>query len=65
MKKEIFYAFFFVSFTCFADKAYIKAMVLDGYSEVPIQGAEVKAWFKVDIGWRAWSEPTQLEQMLK
>lgn len=60
MKKELFYAFFLVSLSCFADKAYIKAMVLDGYSEAPIQGAEVKAWFKVDIGWRAWSEPTPI-----
>ena len=60
MKKEIFYAFVFASLSCLADKAYIKAMVLDGYSELPIQGAEVKAWFEVDIGWRAWSEPTPI-----
>ena len=65
MKKEIFYAFFLASFACFADKAYIKARVLDGYSEVPIQGAEVKAWFKVDIGWRAWSEPTPIRTDVK
>jgi hypothetical protein len=60
MKKEIFYTFIFASLSCLADKAYIKAMVLDGYSELPIQGAEVKAWFEVDIGWRAWSEPTPI-----
>ena len=60
MKKEIFYTFIFASLSCFADKAYIKAMVLDGCSELPIQGAEVKAWFEVDIGWRAWSEPTPI-----
>ena len=60
MKKELFYAFIFVALSCFADKAYIKAMVLDRCSEAPIQGVEVKAWFKVDIGWRAWSEPTPI-----
>ena len=60
MKKELFYVFIFVALSCFADKAYIKAMVLDGCSELPIQGAEVKAWFEVDIGWRAWSEPTPI-----
>jgi hypothetical protein len=60
MKKEIFYTFIFASLSCLADKAYIKAMVLDGYSELPIQGVEVKAWFEVDIGWRAWSEPTPI-----
>ena len=60
MKKEIFYTFIFASLSCLADKAYIKAMVLDGCSELPIQGAEVKAWFEVDIGWRAWSEPTPI-----
>ena len=60
MKKELFYSFIFVSLSCFADKAYIKAMVLDRCSEAPIQGVEVKAWFKVDIGWRAWSEPTPI-----
>ncbi len=65
MKKEIFYTFIFASLSCLADKAYIKAMVLDGYSEVPIQGAEVKAWFKVDIGWRAWSEPTPIRTDVK
>ena len=60
MKKEIFYTFIFASLSCLADKAYIKAMVLDRCSEAPIQGVEVKAWFKVDIGWRAWSEPTPI-----
>ena len=60
MKKELFYSFIFVALSCFADKAYIKAMVLDRCSEAPIQGVEVKAWFKVDIGWRAWSEPTPI-----
>ena len=60
MKKELFYVFIFVALSCFADKAYIKAMVLDRCSEAPIQGVEVKAWFKVDIGWRAWSEPTPI-----
>jgi hypothetical protein len=60
MKKELFYVFIFVTLSCFADKAYIKAMVLDRCSEAPIQGVEVKAWFKVDIGWRAWSEPTPI-----
>ena len=58
--KNVFYALIIVSFTCYADKAHIKAIVLDECSEKPIQGAKVKAWFKVNIGWRAWSEPTPI-----
>ena len=43
-----------------ADKAKACIQVLDSETSRPIEGATVKAWFEVDIGWRAWSETTPI-----
>ena len=42
----------------FADTAKVSALVIDDKGRMPIAGVTVTAYFTVDIGWRAWSEPS-------
>lgn len=40
--------------------AEISVFAIDDVSEKPISNASVKVWFDMDIGWRAWSDPTPI-----
>ena len=50
-----------IMFACnalFADTAKVSALVIDDKEMLPIANVTVTAYFTVDIGWRAWSEPS-------
>ena len=42
----------------FANTAKVSALVIDDKEGTPIANVAVTAYFTVDIGWRAWSEPS-------
>ena len=48
----------FASNALFADTAKVSALVMDDKEMLPIANVTVTAYFTVDIGWRAWSEPS-------
>lgn len=43
-----------------ADMIRFSVLAVDADNGTPVPKAEIKAWFKVDIGWNAWSEPTPI-----
>ena len=42
------------------DTARLSVCAIDDVTGRPVPNASVKIWFDVDIGWRAWSEPTPI-----